>query len=179
MRAYLAWLADPSSIVDPAAVDAADQLVQQETDVIAKLKAISRADRVRSGDPVGVKAAFVKHAKSWGESNEITASAWSRVGVPPEMLREAGITKRQKRNRTPTSTGTKHSPVTAARVASHIQTLTEPFLLVDVIAAVGGSPMTIRKAVEQLIASGHLSRVGPDPNHDGRGRAPILYRTKK
>jgi hypothetical protein len=37
--------------------------------------------------------------------------------------------------------------------------------------------MTVRKAIEQMVESGNVERLGPDPQYRGRGRAPIRYRT--
>jgi len=43
---------------------------------------------------------------------------------------------------------------------------------------VGGSPMTIRKALNELIADGTIERLGPDPDHHELGRAPIVYEVR-
>lgn len=37
--------------------------------------------------------AFVANAKSYGERRGITYEAWRQLGVPPEVLKRAGITK--------------------------------------------------------------------------------------
>jgi hypothetical protein len=34
---------------------------------------------------------FIEHAKAWAEAEGITAGAFEQMGVPPEVLREAGI----------------------------------------------------------------------------------------
>ena len=39
----------------------------------------------------------------------------------------------------------------------------------------GGSPVTVRKAVDELIAEGFVAKLGPDANHTGPGRAPTIY----
>jgi hypothetical protein len=39
----------------------------------------------------------------------------------------------------------------------------------------GGSPVTVRKAVDELIAEGRAAKLGPAPDHQGPGRAPTLY----
>ena len=39
-----------------------------------------------------------------------------------------------------------------------------------------GHPTTVKRAVTQLVEEGKVERVGPDPDHTGRGVRPILYR---
>ncbi len=39
----------------------------------------------------------------------------------------------------------------------------------------GGSPATVRKAVEDLVESGRVEKLGPAVGHTGRGRAPTQY----
>jgi hypothetical protein len=185
IRRYLQWLDDPTSIVDVAAIEAAEVAARRTTDVLEKLKALSLVERLRSGDEAAVKKAFVRHARAWGAANEISPTAWIRLGVPPEVLRQAGITGNraaaQPSSRPAAGAGAAtrvHAPaVTAKEIAEHVKSLSEPFVLTDIAERVGGSPMTIRKAVDQLIADGAVVRMGPVPDHDGRGRAPIRYRT--
>lgn len=195
IRMYLLWLNDPTSIVDVAAIDEAERVAKQTTDVIEKLKALSRVEHLRSGDSVAVKRAFLEHAKQWGDAHQISAASWIRLGVPPEVLREAGITGNRasaprpgSRAAAPRTTSTsggsvsgsprpKAAAVTIPEITGHVQTMTGPFVLTDVADQIGGSPMTIRKAVEQLLAEQRVERLGPDPQHNGRGRAPIRYRT--
>jgi hypothetical protein len=102
------------------------------------------------------------------------------------VLRQAGITGNRAVTQ-PTSrpasrqtgrNGSYASAVSAPQIAEHIKSLTEPFVLTDIADRIGGSPMTIRKAVDQLISEGIVVRLGPVPDHNGRGRAPIRYRTK-
>ncbi|MCU1388709.1 MAG: hypothetical protein JWL72_2047 [Ilumatobacteraceae bacterium] len=183
IRRYLQWLSDPASIVDTEAIDAAEAVVRDTTDVIAKLKALSRVEQLRSGDSTAVRAAFLDHAKAWGDANQISPASWIRLGVPPEVLREAGVTGNRAtvRPSAPRPAGSTPRPkaagVSIGQISAHVATLTEPFVLTDLADSVGGSPMTVRKAVEQLVADRKVRRLGPDPTHNGRGRAPIRYQT--
>ena len=191
IRRYLLWLNDPGSIVDVAAIEEAERVAKQTTDVIEKLKALSRVEHMRLGDSRAVKQAFLDHAKAWGDQHEISAASWIRLGVPPEVLREAGITGNRAAGRPaarsvaarpasrPASNragGTRGGSVGINQIVSHVQTMTGPFVLTDIADQVGGSPMTIRKAVDQLVGAGTVERLGSDPQHNGRGRAPIRYR---
>ena len=185
IRRYLQWIVDPTSIVDVVAIEQAEAAARGATDVLDKLKALSLVERLRSGDGAAAKKDFLQHARAWGVSNEISPTAWIRLGVPPDVLRQAGITGNRAATQPssrPTDRGATtrraHAPsVTAKQIAEHIKSLDVPFVLTDITARIGGSPMTVRKAVEQLIAEGSVVRLGPAQGHDGRGRAPISYRT--
>jgi hypothetical protein len=50
--------------------------------------------------------------------------------------------------------------------------------LADVMANAGGSPATVRKAVEELVDAGQVAKLGPAPDWQGRGRAPIQYQRR-
>ena len=192
IRRYLLWLNDPGSIVDLTAIDDAEREAKQTTDVIDKLKALSRVEHLRLGDSAAVKRAFLDHAKTWGEEHDISAASWIRLGVPPEVLREAGITGNRAgrpsasrpaaQRATPSATSTRTGrssagSVTIGQIVAHVQTMTGPFVLTDIADQVGGSPMTLRKAIEQMVQAAKVERLGPDPQFSGRGRAPIRYRT--
>ena len=62
-----------------------------------------------------------------------------------------------------------------AAIEAHLADRTGPFTITDVIEALGGTTMTVSKVVGDLVATGRLRKLGPDPQHTGRGRAPILY----
>jgi hypothetical protein len=49
------------------------------------------------------------------------------------------------------------------------------FVLADVMSGIGGSPATVRKAVDELVESGQVEKLGPMPDYSGRGRAPTQY----
>lgn len=49
------------------------------------------------------------------------------------------------------------------------------FILSDVMSGIGGSPATVRKAVDELIEAGSVEKLGPVPDYSGRGRAPVQY----
>jgi hypothetical protein len=43
-------------------------------------------------DPDTFRRAFVQHAKAWAEAERIPSTAFLQMGVPPEVLHEAGLT---------------------------------------------------------------------------------------
>jgi hypothetical protein len=65
------------------------ELVQQRLDLEARLS----ASETTGPDISALEKEFVKHAKTYGESKGITATAWREVGVPAAVLKAAGITR--------------------------------------------------------------------------------------
>ena len=51
------------------------------------------------------------------------------------------------------------------------------FTAADLQAKSGGSPGTIRKVLNDLVAAGQLGELDPDPDYAGRGRAPGRFKT--
>jgi hypothetical protein len=63
-------------------------LIQERLDLLAELRGMEE-----SVDLSAVEAAFVKAAKGYGERKGISYAAWREVGVPPAVLKSAGITR--------------------------------------------------------------------------------------
>lgn len=64
------------------------QLVQERMDLQSELERLS----VRV-DTVGLERDFVKVAKGYSKRKGISYAAWRELGVAPEVLRRAGITR--------------------------------------------------------------------------------------
>ncbi len=63
-------------------------LLQERSDLEAELARAGGA-----GDMVDLEAKFLKVAKSYGDRKSIGYSAWRAIGVEPEVLERAGITR--------------------------------------------------------------------------------------
>jgi hypothetical protein len=61
------------------------------------------------------------------------------------------------------------------QVKAHILNQEDTFVLADIASSIGGSLTTIRRAVSELIESGHVEKIGPMPDWKARGRAPNRY----
>lgn len=178
IRDYLQFLKDPSGLVDHAAIDAIKREIQGGLDPIEELRQWSRLEQLERPRGDDLRERFAKHAKSWADQNGVTANAFTAMGVPTEALREAGLVAGRGRGRTEGGSkprATRRNTSSAAIKAEALR-MSGEFSLSDVAAQAGGSPMTVRKAVTDLVDSGELTRVGPDPKWSGQGRAPILYR---
>jgi hypothetical protein len=181
IRRYLNFLEDPAKLRDEAEVQRRTLAVLEATDPIEKLKALTALERAAAVDEAALRSAFVRHARAWADENGIGVRAFSELKVPNEVLAEAGFDVPTARPRRATATsgtvgeGTRRKSVASSEIKEAVLNFPEPFTLVEVMNKVGGSPMTVRKAVEDLVAAGQVERRGPVPGYSGRGRAPIQY----
>jgi hypothetical protein len=65
-------------------------LVQERIDLQDELERLQSDDTV---DLSSLEGEFVKVAKGYGERKGISYAAWREVGVPPAVLKQAGITR--------------------------------------------------------------------------------------
>jgi len=187
VREYLMWITDPTQLIDAELVARLEGEAAAATDPIAKLKALSRLERARAVDGERFKLNFIKHAKQWSDDNQISAAAFRDIGVDDTILRAAGIVSASAsaaaaRDRRPAApNGSSRPPirsVSTGQIKTEVAAWVGEFTLADVVTKVGGSPMTVRKAVDDLVESGVVHRLGPLRNHTGRGRAPTVYRVR-
>src|SRR5687768_11892285 len=91
VRRYLQWLEDPSSILDEDAVAKAEAAVADAPDPLARLHALADLEHARAADSEGVTEDFVAYAKDYAEAQSIPLAAFEALGVPTEVLRQAGL----------------------------------------------------------------------------------------
>ncbi|HEV7720346.1 MAG TPA: hypothetical protein VGO60_03635 [Iamia sp.] len=179
VRRYLLWLEEPESIVDDEAVAKAEAAVAAAGDPLARLHALADLEHARSADAEGVTADFVAHAKDYAEAESIPLSAFEALGVPTEVLRQSGLMGgrgRRGSGRSSSGAGSRAPKVAIEELKAAARRLPKQFTLADVAReAGGGSPQTVRKAVDEMIAAGQARNLGPKTDHHGRGRAPTLY----
>ncbi|MFN8016573.1 MAG: hypothetical protein U0P45_00455 [Acidimicrobiales bacterium] len=178
VRRYLAWIEDPSTAVDAAAVEAAEAAFASATDPIERLKAAAARDRAATADVGAIERDFVAHAKAYADAEGIPASAFAALGVGSDVLVRAGfIVGGARARKAPSAAPAARSPqVPVSKVKAVALQMPKRFTLGQVAErAGGGSPATVRKAVEELIAEGRVAKVGPATDHQGPGRAPTVY----
>jgi hypothetical protein len=183
VRSYLVYLEDPRKLRDEAAIQRLTQAVLVADDPIDKLRALAELERAAQVDEKAVRSGFVDHARAWAESEDVPVTAFRELGVPDEVLREAGFEvpaglPRRARAARAAGAGTGRTRARAVpvdEIKAHVLGLDGPFVLSDVMSGVGGSPATIRKAVDELVEAGQVARLGPVPDHSGRGRAPVQF----
>lgn len=184
VRRYLVWLEDPSSAVDQAAVERADAAFASAVDPMDRLHAAAARERARAADTEAITAGFVRHARAYGDAEGIPVEAFRALGVPDDVLAEAGFAVPSSRGRrgpaagrTRAASSTPRAPqIPVAQIKGVVEQMPKQFTLAQLAEkAGGGSPVTVRKAVDELIAEGRAAKLGPDTNHTGPGRAPIVY----
>jgi hypothetical protein len=185
VRRYLAWIDDPSSAVDEDAVARAEAQFAAASDPIDRLHAAAARERARAADVDAIAADFVTHARAYAEAEGIPVAAYRALGVTDDVLAEAGFAVPSSRGRrgpaagrrASTGSSTPRAPqISVAQIKSVAEEMPKQFTLAQLAdKAGGGSPVTVRKAVDELIAEGRAAKLGPDANHTGPGRAPTIY----
>lgn len=178
VRQYLLWLEDPSNLIDAAAVKKASTAVEKAKDPLDKLLAIAELERVQHADAENLVADFIANAKGYAAAQGIPVAAFRQMGVATDILVEAGLEegRRGRRSAGPRTPGGRAPKVPVERLQVAALQLPGQFTLADVAdKAGGGSPATVRKAVEALVETGKVEKLGPMPGYSGRGRAPTVY----
>jgi hypothetical protein len=181
VRNYLTFLNDPDSLVDQAAVKKLQSDVEQAKDPIDKVRAISQLENARRGDPDVYRQGFVENAKPWAEAEGVAPSAFEQMGVPQDVLREAGflggLTRKAKKLAKGVTKGAasaqRRPSMKAGELERGILALGEPFSVKDVSEKVGGSMLTVRAAIDRLEAQGRIMPAGERTG--GRGRSSKVW----
>jgi hypothetical protein len=172
VRLYLMYLEDPSKLVDAATVERLRGEVEKAKDPIDRLRAIAALERAQATDEGTYKYDFIKHAKGWADAEGVPASAFRQLGVPDDVIVAAGLDGRRRRGRAraaaPAAPRTRRPAVRAEQLEEGILGLEGPFTTKDVMDRVGGSPLTVRSAIERLEAQGRVERAGERAGMRGR-----------
>lgn len=178
VREYLLFLEDPSTLIDQGRVEELRRTVDEATDPLDRLRALARLEAAQRPPEAGYRDAFIAHAVTWATENDVPGTTFLALGVERQVLEEAGLLRpevghhrvRRRRNTTrPRSTSVKEIQEAAMRRQGE-------FTLRQLADQVGGSPMTLRKALNELVDTGEVARLGPAAGWTGPGRAPIVYR---
>ena len=182
VRSYLQYLDDPSTLIDQSALSKAEAAVAKASDPMARLRALADLEHARQADGDQLRADFVANARVYADEQKIPASAFREMGVPADVLAEAGLgTAGAGSRRRPGRTAagalrTRAARVPLEQIKGAIGRLPKRFTLTQLgEKAGGGSPATLRKAVDELIAEGKVTKIGPMEDYSGRGRAPTVY----
>jgi hypothetical protein len=177
VRLYLQYLANPASVVDAAAVRKAQSAVEKAKDPIDRLKAIGALERAQATDETVYRNDFVRYARAWAQEEGIPGSAFRELGVPPDVLAEAGLdgqAKGRRRSKPGTASRSRRPAVKTEQLEAGILALTEPFTMREVADRIGGSPITIKAALDRLVAQEKVVDAGERPGT--RGRAAKLWK---
>lgn len=173
VRSYLQWLEDPDSVRDHAAIAEATSAASNAADPLDRLRALSALQALEAVDGDSFRAGFVDNAASWARENGVTTEAFVTIGVPNDVLVDAGLLE---------SRGTSGPPLRKRRTrispdAVRAAIPTGSFTIAQLEQASGASTATVRKVIAEMTDAGTLRDLGPDQTHAGRGRAPLLFTT--
>lgn len=187
IREYLLFLDDPEQLKDENEVQRLTAVAAETTDPIERLRALTDLSRATQIDGTYYKDNFVAVALEWANANDVGWTAFSDMGVPKDVLAEAGfevpVRKRSAATRVvqviKDPDTTRAAPVNKAVIKEAAMQMVDVFTLSDLREKVGGSPMTIRAAIDELVAENLVLSLGPDPEHQGKGRAPFIYQVNE
>lgn len=175
VRLYLMYLDNPENMRDEAAIKKAAAAVEKAKDPIDKLKALSELERAKAVDPEPFRQGFIDHAKAWAEAEGVPVRAFLEVGVPAKDLDAAGLVPPRGSRSSARSSGKGRAPrMSLEQVAAKLPS--GQFKVSDLAEAIGRETTTTRNYLNKLVEAGKVTEVGDDPNHDGRGKAPKLYK---
>ena len=174
VRTYLNYLQHPASVEGPD-IEHINIQIEETADPITKLKLIAEREQMKDIGPK-LEEDFKAGIKPYLDANEhIKPQYLIELGVPPKVLRDAGI-------KVSGGGGSKRSKPKAKRVKGedieqHILALRKgvPFTVAQISTDTGGSTATVSKVINQLAEQGKVADQGADPDHSGRGRAPNRY----
>ena len=179
VRDYLNFLADPDGSTDVKRIAELEAAIGAATDHIERLRLLAALEEARRPNGERLLANFVRDAKEWAEAEAIPASAFSQLGVDDAVLRRAGLLKagRSPARRRNADRATRRVSVEDIKAWA----LEQPDIITikDVTLALGGSLVTANKALQELVAEGSLTNIGPAADHRGPGRAPARFAVAK
>lgn len=181
VRRYLTWIADPTSLRDDDRIAELRARIDAATDPIDKIHLASDLHRAQQVDGAELRQRFVAVARRWASTQGIVPEAFLELGVPAEDLRHAGFeVSTPTRRRSEVSTVGASTPRAARTSTDDIRagarSFEEPFTIADLRDRVGGSPATVRKALESMVAAGEVQSLGAAEGWGGPGRPPHRYR---
>jgi hypothetical protein len=177
IRSYLKAIDDPSSLVDDTAIASLENEVRAASDPLVKLRALAALNRAKTPHADAFREGFIENARAWALANDVPFETFAELGVSRDVLRAAGLLASRSRGRSSAvAPSTSRRSVTVHQLEQDIQRREGVFTLADVARDIGGSPMTVRKAVDKLVKAGSLVKLGPTPGWTGRGRAPLQFR---
>jgi hypothetical protein len=158
----------------------AEAAVEKAKDPLERLHALADLEHARQADGDQLRTDFIAYAKTYADEQSIPVSAFLEMGVPADVLSEAGFGVGGPRRRRRSTGGSTSTPRVARvpldQIKAAVSRMSKPFTLSDLAhEAGGGSPATLRKAVDELIAEGKVTKAGPMEGYSGRGRAPTVY----
>jgi hypothetical protein len=179
VRAYLQYLEDPASLVDEVTVKRLQGEFDNARDPVDRLKTLAALGKARSADDSTYRTNFIRYAKQWADQEGVPGTAFRELGVPADVLAEAGLDPRTKRRRgakakakAGTTSRQRRPPVKGAELEEAVLAMKEPFTVKDIVDRCEASSMTVKNVLDRLIAEEKVTDAGE--RRGARGRAAKL-----
>lgn len=177
VRDYLVALKDLAALRDEERLGELRNRLEASTDPIERLQLRQQLLELESPSLQQYEQAFIDHARTWAEDQHVGPEAFAAEGVPAAVLRRAGFgLGRRGRARAPHRPAAGRGPrrrISAQEVRNSIPAGT--FTVQELQERSGASAAVVRRVIHEEVAAGHVTDLGPDPDHHGPGRAPTLY----
>ncbi len=185
VRKYLEFVRDPATARDDAAITSTQGELQRTTDVLDRVRLLSKLERLEQADGEGLRQGFVKHARLWSAVNHATVAAFRGLGVNDIVLAEAGFdlgrgkrggAKSKSAGRLSGGAGRPRAEsVSSASIRQWALAQSGSFTMAEVMAGAGGSLMTVKKVTSEMVAAHELRSLGHIATPGVRGRAPERF----
>lgn len=177
VRSYLLAIKNPAALRDEGQLTELESALATEDDPLERVRLRAKLSRARAITPEDFEPGFVDAAAAWADANGVSTDAFVAEGVAEDVLVRAGLLAApasRARARRPAG----RTRVPAGQVRDEIRGQADAFTTGDIVALTGASVATVRKIIGELLEERILVEEGPDPAHEGRGRAPTLYAVK-
>ena len=173
VRNYLVSLKDPSALRDSERIEGVRQRLDSSQDELERLQLRQELLEAEQPPLERYEEEFVTHAKAWADDRGISEKAFAAEGVPAAVLRKAGfrnVRGGRRRVAATTSTRRRTSPDEIRKAIPR-----GTFTIKELQDRSGASSAVVRRVVQEELEGGGLQEVGTDPDHQGPGRAPVIY----
>lgn len=182
VRTYLNGLKNPASLRDSDRIKSLNDQITSSDDPVERLRL--QQERIEAETPSvdSIEEQFVQHAKAWADNMSITPDAFLAEGVDPAVLRRAGFRVAGRRSASPG--GRRRAPV-GGSTRVNVETVRDAlpkkgatFTVRSLVDSTGASIGSVRKVIAEELKGKRIEDVGTDPDHQGPGRAPNLYKRR-
>jgi hypothetical protein len=179
VRQYLLWITAPDSLRDEGRITELQSTIDATSDPIEKLKALSALEDAKSVDGDRIRADFVALARDYVAGEGIRVDAFRTMGVPNDVLRDAGLLggppSRSANSSAPTRKPGGNRRMPRLNLSDVEANLPEgDFKLADFASSIDREVATTRNYLMRLLGDGKVIEVGEDAS--GRGKPAKVYR---
>lgn len=177
VRTYLLYVQDPTQLRNDKLIASQIAVVRKATDPIEKLVAIADLERLTDVDEKPLREAFVAQALAWAETNHIPASAFTELGVAPDVLRSAGFKVPQGAQRGKARAKRRRGPSREKVRAAILRWPGDTFVMTDITSAADVNDSVASRVLQSMVKASEVEYLGRQERPVGwKGPTPKIYR---